>query len=131
MIYLDSSALLKLVREEHESAALEHWLSAREEMPTVSSELAKIEVLRACRRLSAEALPKARVLVASLDLIPITSDLVEHATEIGEPALRSLDAINLVSALSIREELSAFVVYDRRLYDAAAAQALEPLRPGA
>lgn len=69
-------------------------------------------------------------MLAELDLIPITSDLVERATEIGELALPTLDAIHLVSALLIRSELSAFVAYDHRLYAAASAQGLAPLRPG-
>lgn len=42
-IYLDSSALLKLLYEEGESAALEHWLSARAGTPAVSSALATVE----------------------------------------------------------------------------------------
>jgi len=43
VIYLDSSALLKLLYEEGESAALEHWLSARAGTPAVSSALATVE----------------------------------------------------------------------------------------
>nr|MBA2729347.1 VapC toxin family PIN domain ribonuclease [Euzebyaceae bacterium] len=45
MIYLDSSALLKLLFEERESAALDEWISARAGTPVVSSELAKVEVI--------------------------------------------------------------------------------------
>jgi len=96
----------------------------------VSSVLAKVEVIRASRRLNAAALPAARALLAGVDLIPLTSDLVDEAAEAGEPLLRSLDAIHLVSALSIRAELSAFVAYDSRLAEAGAAAGLDPVRPG-
>jgi len=51
MIYLDSSALLKLLFEESESAALALWIAERADTPMVSSELAKVEVVRATRRL--------------------------------------------------------------------------------
>lgn len=130
MIYLDSSALLKLVFEEDESAALERWLNRRTRTPKVSSELAKVEVVRATRRLDADAVGDARTLVSQLDLIPLTGAVVEQAADVGAPLLRSLDALHLASALSVREELTAFVAYDERLFDAAQAADLAPVRPG-
>lgn len=130
MIYLDSSALLKLLHEEPESAALADSLSAHMDSPMVSSELAKVEVVRACRRVNPGALPAARRLLAQLDLIPLTSDLVDDAADIGEITLRSLDAIHLASALSIRSDLAGFVAYDLCLGDAAVAAGLELRRPG-
>ncbi len=130
MIYLDSSALLKLVFEEPESAALDNWLSARSDLPVVSSELAKVEVVRACRPMEANALPGARALLAALDLIPLTGDVLDDAADVGETLLPSLDAIHLASALTIRDELSAFIAYDLRLGDAAAFAGLPVMRPG-
>jgi len=130
VIYLDSSALLKLLHEEPESAALADWLAAHADSPMVSSELAKVEVLRACRRVNPDALPAARSLLAQLDMIPLTSDLIDDAADIGEVTLRSLDAIHLASALSIRSDLASFIAYDLRLGDAAGAVGLELLRPG-
>ena len=130
MIYLDSSALLKLLHEEPESAALADWLSAHADSPMISSELAKVEVSRACRRVNPDALPAARKLLAQLDLIPLTSDLVDDAADIGDVTLRSLDAIHLASALSIRSDMTGFIAYDRCLGDAAAAAGLELLSPG-
>jgi uncharacterized protein len=130
VIYLDSSALLKLLYDERGSAALETWLAARAGRPVVSSELAKVEVMRACRRVNADALAEARALLAGLDLIPLTSDVLDEAAVVGDTLLRSLDAIHLASALSIRTDLSAFIAYDDRLTMAASAAGLEPLRPG-
>jgi predicted nucleic acid-binding protein len=129
VIYLDSSALLKLVFEEPESAALDEWLAARSDLPVVTSELAKVEVVRACRRIEADALPEARALLAALDLIPLTSDVLDDAGNVAEALLRSLDAIHLASALTIRADLSAFVAYDLRLGDAAAVAGLPVVRP--
>ena len=130
MIYLDSSALLKLLYEERESAALDEWLSAQSDVPVVSSELAKVEVVRACRRINPDALPEARALLAGLDLIPLTSDVLDEAADVGDTLLRSLDAIHLASALSIRADVSAFVAYDLRLGDAAAVAGVVSVRPG-
>jgi uncharacterized protein len=129
MIYLDSSALLKLLVEERESAALADWISERSATPKVSSELAKLEVVRAARRLDSRVVPPARALVSQLDLIPWSSSLIEEAADAGDPTLRSLDAIHLVSALSIREALTAFVAYDPRLIGAAQAAGLTAESP--
>jgi uncharacterized protein len=129
MIYLDSSALLKLLVEERESAALAEWISERSATPKVSSELAKLEVVRAARRLDSRVVPPARALVSQLDLIPWSSSLIEEAADAGDPTLRSLDAIHLVSALSIREALTAFVAYDPRLIGAAQAVGLTAESP--
>lgn len=130
MIYLDSSAILKLLFDEPDSAALEQWLSARTGTPVATSQLAKVEVIRACRRVNADALPEARALLAQLDLIPLSTDIVNDAADIGDALLRSLDAIHVASALSIRADLSAFIAYDHRLAAAASAVALESIRPG-
>jgi uncharacterized protein len=131
MIYLDSSALLKLLFEESESAALALWIAERADTPMVSSELAKVEVIRATRRLDADVVPAARALVSQLDLIPLSGALIEEAADAGDPVLRTLDAIHLASALSIRIELTAFIAYDNRLLAAAEAAGIEPIRPSA
>lgn len=130
MIYLDSSALLKLLFQEPESDSLEQWLTQRATTPLLSSELARVEVLRASRRIDPEALPGARTLLAGLDLIPLTGAVADQAAYVGDTLLRSLDALHLASALSIGGSLSAFVAYDHRLFAAAESAGLEPFRPG-
>ena len=85
MIYLDSSALLKLLFEESESAALALWISEQAGEPMVSSQLARVEVIPAARRLAADVVPAARVLMSQLDLIPMTGGVVEEAAEVGGP----------------------------------------------
>jgi uncharacterized protein len=128
VIYLDSSALVKLVAEEPESASLERWLTARAEI-RVSSALARVEVTRYCLRDYLDALPAAAELIGGLELIPVTLDLLEQAASVGPPLLRSLDAIHLASALSLGSDLTAFVAYDRRLQAAAQAEGLPIVAP--
>jgi predicted nucleic acid-binding protein len=129
LIYLDSSALLKALFDEDESAALQGWLASRANVPKLTSELSKVEVIRVCRRANDAVVANARRLLAGLDLMTITCDIVERAGTIGEPVLRSLDAIHLASALSIGPALSALVAYDQRLLAAAEAVGLPAVAP--
>lgn len=131
MIYLDSSALLKLLFQEAESDALDLWLTARGGVPKLSSELAKVEVLRACRRLDQAALPAAELLLTQLDLVPLTGAVVDRAARIEGATLRSFDALHLASALTVGGDLSYFVGYDHRLMAAAAEAGLPVRRPEA
>ncbi len=131
MIYLDTSALLKLVWEEPESAAIARWLEDRAaDVPPVTSDLGRIELLRGCRRKNPAALASGQSLLTGIDLIPIADGVVDLATQIGDPTLRSLDAIHLASAVGLQAELTAFVSYDRRLLDAAANAGLNAVAPG-
>jgi uncharacterized protein len=130
VIYLDPSALLKLLFQEAESDALALWLTARSDLPKVSSELAKVEVLRASRRIDPDTVPAARLLLSQLDLIPLAGAVVEQASQLGGDTLRSLDALHLASALALGSDLSDFVVYDHRLASAASAAGLDPVQPG-
>jgi uncharacterized protein len=130
VIYLDSAALMKLVRQEGESAALGEWLDQHPEQPVVSSELGRIEVLRAARRLGDLALAEARAVVGEVDLVPLNRAVQDLACDIGDPALRSVDALHLASALVLGDDLEAFVAYDRRLCGAAQAAGLIVTTPG-
>jgi predicted nucleic acid-binding protein len=129
MIYLDSSALLKLLFEESESEGLALWLSERAATPVVSSELARVEVVRATRRLDPDVVPAARALVSQLDLLRLSRVLIDEAADAGGLFLRTLDAVHLASALSIRADLTAFVAYDNRLIAAAEAAGIKTVQP--
>ncbi|MFT3851146.1 MAG: type II toxin-antitoxin system VapC family toxin [Ilumatobacteraceae bacterium] len=119
MIYLDSSALMKLVREEAETEALREWLVDRPGVPVVTSELGRIEVLCAARRVGSEALVEARAAVGDVDLVPLDRSVQDVACEIGGASLRTLDALHLASAVLLGDDLTVLVAYDDRLLDAA------------
>lgn len=102
MIYLDSSALMKLIRGEDETDALLEWLSHRAQEPLISSELGRVEVLRAARRVDAEVSAHARSVVGALDLVPLDRAVQDLAAELGDPSLRTLDALHLASAMLLR-----------------------------
>lgn len=132
MIYLDSSALVKLLVAEAESADLVDWLDSRQaEEGLVSSELARVEVIRAFARLDEPGLlDDARAMLDGLDTIPISEAVIEDATTIGLTTLRSFDAIHLAAAFQLGGALTEFVAYDNRLYEAAAELGLPACAPG-
>ncbi len=130
MIYLDSSALMKLVRREAETEALREWLDRRREQPAVTSELGRVEVLRAARRVGDPVLAEARAVVGDLDLVPLDRAVQDVACDIGDPLLRTLDALHLASALLLGDALTAFVAYDHRLAGGAQAAGLVVAAPG-
>ncbi len=130
MIYLDTSASMKLVRHEDETAALREWLDLHPEQPVVTSELGRVEVLRAARRIGGQALVQARAVVGDLDLVPLDRPVQDLACDISGGLLPTLDALHLASALVLGEGLTAFIAYDRRLADAAQTVGLVVLAPG-
>lgn len=130
MIYLDSSAIMKLVREEDETPGLIAWLQGSPEAAVLTSELGRIEVLRAARRAAGSALAEAQAVVADLDLIPLGRGVQDIACDIGDPRLRTLDALHLASAILVRGVLTAFVAYDHRLVSAAQSVGLPTITPG-
>ncbi len=129
MIYLDTSALAKLVIEEKESNALEKWLSKRPTVARVSSDISRVELLRAVMRVEPTLLLEAQRVIARLTRVPITRELLTHASAVQPPEVRSLDAIHLTSALRISKQLTAFIAYDNRLLAAADKAGLPTVAP--
>lgn len=119
MIYLDSSALVKLAVEEAETKALTTWLRRRSRTPRLTSDLARVEVPRAVMRSTPTALLHAHQVVARLATVVMSGPLLDSAAALQPVGLRSLDAVHLASALALEPHLTAFVAYDHRLVDAA------------
>ena len=115
--YLDSSAIVKLVMVEPESAALRRYLSRRR--PLVSSALARAEVARALLPLGRQAVRRGREVLGRLQLIRISDRLLAAAGQLLPPELRTLDAIHLATALELGPDLARVVTYDERLGAAA------------
>jgi uncharacterized protein len=119
-LYLDSSAIVKLVQREAESSALRRYLRRHGGDRRVTSALARVEVVRAISGGGAAAIAHARRQLARVDELAIDRDLLDTAATIapGE-RLRSLDAIHLASAQLLVSDLRAVVTYDQRMATAA------------
>jgi predicted nucleic acid-binding protein len=117
VIYLDASAIVKLILEEPESAALVGSLHSEDRH--VTSRVAMVEVMRAATRHGGVPSERLHAVLDALDMIELTEEVASRAGSIGPGDLRALDAIHLASAIGIRRELAAFVVYDERIGAAA------------
>jgi predicted nucleic acid-binding protein len=126
--YLDTSAAVKLLMTERESAALRRWLRRRPER--ASAALLRVELVRVVRRAGLPRLiPEARRLVAGVHLIRLDDALLDRAADIDPTELRSLDSIHLAAAASLGDDLAAVVSYDDRLLAAAASLGLPTATP--
>ncbi len=122
MIYLDSAAVIKLIRVEDETPELVGYLNARGDERLVASALIEVEVPRALRRSVPAVLGAVAATIARIDRVEIDSSVRATAAAYTDPHLRSLDAIHLATAdhlLASGKRLSAFVTYDKRLADRA------------
>ena len=90
-----------------------------------------VESLRACARYGARFTDRARTGLSGLALLPMDDRLLHAAARLQAPDLRSLDAIHLATAISIRDSLGVVFCYDRRLADAAESAGFPVALPGA
>lgn len=126
--YLDTSALVKLVVVEEETAALIAWIDAADQ-EMVSSDLARTELLRAVRRAAPDRVVRARDVLEGVMLLEITTQIYEEAARVDPPLLRTLDALHLAVALDLGDDLETIVTYDDQLADAAAANGVRVTAP--
>jgi predicted nucleic acid-binding protein len=95
----------------------------------VSSTLLAVEAIRACTRYGAAYAHEARAWLEGIALLAMDDPVLDEATSLEPPALRSLDALHLATALSIRDDLGVFFTYDERLAAAAAANGFNVAQP--
>lgn len=125
--FCDSSALVKLVVNEPESAALRRDLETYSHV--MASELAAVEVPRAIRLHDPGRVGFAHRLIRNLEVVTLDRSVVERAAALDPPELRSPDALQLASALRLVQFDPVFIAYDSRLVQAASAAGLRTLSP--
>jgi predicted nucleic acid-binding protein len=124
MIYLDSSAAVKLVHAEAQSQALRDWLDERADIGWVSSVLLEIESYRALARYAPATLARLTAVLDLIELVDLAPDIRLRAQAVTPVTVRSLDAIHLATALQLRDQLTTFIAYDHRLTETARAAGL-------
>jgi predicted nucleic acid-binding protein len=139
--YFDSSALVKRYVDETGSRAVRRLLASGS---IATSRLSEVEVTSAIRRRMREStlsVSEGSSILAALTrdvpallIVELTPDVVAIAGRLLERhALRSSDAVQLASAVYLRQQLAApipFVAFDMRLADAARAEGLSVMGAG-
>jgi len=134
LFYVDASALVKVILDEEGAYALRSYLEGAN---LTSSQLVLTEVPRALRRTAAgapglalkEVLEQAGRLIDSMALRPVDDALLIGAGMLAEPALRSLDAIHVATAIHLHP-IDAFVTYDKQQAAVARLAGLRTVAPG-
>lgn len=129
MIYFDTSALIKLVVAEDETQPLVEWLRGHPGQRWVTSDLTRVELLRAVMRREPTALLQAQQRLSRMVRIPLMDSVLQYASTCQPPILRSLDAIHLASVLEYRKDIEWMLVYDKRLAEAASAGGVNVVSP--
>lgn len=128
-LYIDTSALVKLVTVEQESAALRGYLEQTVDDAEFTAAITRTELVRAAARLrNADIGRQATLLLTRLQFVEISTALLDAAAALPPPELRAPDAIHLAAALTA-PELRALVTYDSRLAEAATAAGLTVVSP--
>lgn len=130
MIYLDSSALVKLAMSEPESAALASWLAERSDQPLVSSAVHRAEVPRAVWQAEPGALPRSYKVIKRIAKVALSAAVLDDSATLPPQSLTAAQAIHLASALAVKRDLTAFVAYDESLLAAARDAGLPVASPG-
>jgi predicted nucleic acid-binding protein len=133
LIYLDSSAIMRLVRAEPWSEELRQYLgSVDRSLAYATSAVGFVEVSRVLVRDEEEEVihRRAATLLAPFARVDLTVPVVEQAGRLPDKHLRALDAIHVASAIQLAPVLEAMVTYDRRMLDAAQFAGLPAVAPG-
>ncbi|MFN8584908.1 MAG: type II toxin-antitoxin system VapC family toxin [Dehalococcoidia bacterium] len=126
MLYVDTSALAKLLLPEHESAAIRDALRRQ---PLTSSVLLRVELMRAIRRRRPVFAPSALRLLSRVVEIDLDRSILEAAATLQPASVRTLDVIHLATAATLGSDLDALVTYDARMVAAAREAGLPVVSP--
>lgn len=126
--YIDTSALVKLVSVEAETAALHEWVAANHP-ELVSSDLLRTELVRAVRRNGTAQPLDIDDGLAAIDLLPATAAVFDDAALLEPADIRTLDAVHLATAVGIIDDCDGIITYDDRLADAARQHGLTVIAP--
>jgi uncharacterized protein len=112
-IYVDTSAIGRVLLAEPEAEAIRNLLTARDTW--WSSELLVVELRRLAARESLQA--SGEEYLEAFQLVPVDSPSLHRASRVEPTTVRSLDAIHLEAALQLqqRSEIDAVVTYDHQL----------------
>ncbi len=125
--YIDSSALLKLLIVEKESAALTDFI----DFTIKSSVITRVEVIRTLHRIAPEKIAEAQIILAGTDLIPVNPAILNVAENFTPSiTLKSLDALHVATVLFLNKSIEGVITYDRQMIKNAKELGIKVVSPG-
>lgn len=126
-VYVDTSALARLLLDEEGAPAIERCLAAYDQR--VASRLLEVELRRVGLRTS--LLDGVGELLADVALIPLDETILTAAETVPPATVSTLDAIHLVTAVRLAraDELDGLMTYDKQLAAGAGEHGIEVLSP--
>jgi uncharacterized protein len=126
-VYLDTSALVRVLLDEPDAAAVELALEHFDQR--LASRLLQVELRRVGLR--ENCLGDVELLLADLSLIAVDDGILSAAETIAPPTVATLDAIHLATAVRLAEagELDALMTYDKQLAGGAREHGIKVLSP--
>lgn len=126
-VYVDTSALARVLLEDPDKQVIGHALTAFDRK--VASRLLGVELRRVGLR--RELSSRAETLLTDVSLLPIDEQILAAAEGLTPSSVGTLDAIHLATALRLagEDKLDALMTYDKRLAQGAKEHGLAVLAP--
>ena len=125
--YIDSSAIIKLIKPELETKNLLQQLP----LSIITSQLSRVEVIRTINLNFSELLEDAYDILVDIPMVPVDHSVLLSAECLPTfVKLRALDSIHIATAFSMKSEIEGVITYDKEMVKAALAMGLKVLSPG-
>jgi hypothetical protein len=124
---MDSSAIIKLIKLEKESAALIRKLPPS----LITSRISRVEVARTIAKHEPDLLDAAYDILADIQMIPVEDSIITIAENLPQHIdLRSLESLHIASAMAIRNALKGIISYDKEMVRAGISLGFKTMSPG-
>ena len=130
MIYLDPTAIMKLITTTPESSALTDYLRVHTETTWFTCAISRADVMRAAATTHPDAIEHAQHVLAGLDLVAVTDRLLDAAIALTPAPAHTADALHIAAALSAGTQLHTLITYNPKLAHDAAAHNITTIHPG-
>jgi predicted nucleic acid-binding protein len=125
--YIDSSAIVKLIKPELETKTLLQQLPRS----ITTSQISRIEVIRTINVNFAELLEDAYDILSDIPMVAVDHSVLLAAENLPTfIKLRALDSIHIATAFSMKSEIDGVITYDKEMVKAASALGFKTMSPG-
>jgi predicted nucleic acid-binding protein len=112
MYYIDTSAILKLIKREKESDALYKSLPDA----IISSQIIRVEVMRTVVGSSDDLILEAQKRLRQISYLEVNEEVIRNASIFGTNiSSRTLESIHLASALFLGRAIDGIITYDKTM----------------